>query len=110
MTATELQLAKLASRQTSAIAVILMAGSLIPGHSFDINAGTEVLTGVVNIRASLLSTPSYHDVFITDSNEISDGHVADAFLDMHDKLISEQTELDSESEKILCNNLWDLYI
>lgn len=111
MTATDLQLARLASHQTSAIAIILFAGSLVPtqpviAQNNDVDAPTDSFS----ISNNTTSTPSYHSVQVVDTNDITDSHLVTAFLELHDRLITEQKELDVESESLLCQNLWDLYI
>ena len=111
MTATDLQLARLASHQTSTVAIILIAGSLVPTQDvIPQNDGADAPTSNVSISANTTSTPSYHSVQVVDTSDITDSHLVTAFLELHDRLITEQKELDAESENLLCQNLWNLYI
>lgn len=110
MTATDFHLAKLASLQTSAIGVIIMAGSLAPGHIYDAQTDVGLATSGFHINADADLTPSYHSVKITDVTEITDGLIAEAFLGIHEMLASDFDGLDADAEKVLCDSLWDLYI
>lgn len=109
MTATEIQLANLAAKQTSSIAVLVMAGTLLV-VPVEQGISSDVVSEGININASSAATSSYHNAVITDTAEVSNGHIAGAFLDVHEKLIAEQSALDPVAEKALCDNLWDLYI
>ena len=108
MTTTELNLAKISSKQTStAMIVALFASSLAVT---DEAPKVEYSQPQVSVSMGELITPSYHDARISEVSHITDAHLAEAMIGLHEKLISESTELDAQAEKVLCDHLWDLYI
>jgi len=109
---TKSQISTFKTHETSTItAAFIIAGSLLTPVGFASQHDFSItLDNGISIDECEIPSSESQSITIHDYHETTDAQLITALTRIHDQLFQEQTNLDNEAEKLLYDNLWDLYV